>query len=443
MSGGVFAIALANLLELALGAGLLPMMGLARTWRELAVRLPLAYAVGLAATGIAAAHLSLLHVAVGRVGLPLLSVLSLAFGARRISRVQRRQAGARLLFALPAYLLLAVSAAYVVPAARLFAVKPLFEIDGWAVWAMRARALYEYGHPIAPVFTDSTYPTLQYPLLMPSLEAIDFRFMGTFDGTLVHLQLLGFAIAFVGGAWTLLRARAFPITLAAGLLAVVSAPTFFAQLQTNFVDVPLAIFVALGVAALAAWLREPAPGLLPAAALFLGAAALTKNEGEMFALTAFIAAVLFAPGRRRRAVAYAALGALAIDLPWRIWVQAHHLPTRDYALSNLFNPPYLWDHRGRVWPAAHELLAQISNTDTWSLVLPFVLAGLLGAFVLREMRPAAFGVTWLLLGFGGLVAIYWIQRLPLSSHLYNSSDRTIDSLMIGGALLVPVVVFSE
>ena len=47
-----------NVLILALGAGLLPRLRLARTWRQLLGRLPLAYAVGLAATGILAADLA-------------------------------------------------------------------------------------------------------------------------------------------------------------------------------------------------------------------------------------------------------------------------------------------------------------------------------------------------------------------------------------------------
>ena len=49
---------------------------------------------------------------------------------------------------LPVAILL-VSAAYLANAARLFAVKPLLENDGWALWGMRARALYEFGHPVA------------------------------------------------------------------------------------------------------------------------------------------------------------------------------------------------------------------------------------------------------------------------------------------------------
>src|SRR5262249_49770689 len=148
-------------------------------------------------------------------------------------------------------------------------VKPLLETDGWQLWALRARALYELGRPAAPVFTSTLYPGQPYPLWLPALEAADFRFMGAFDGTVVHLQLAGLAIAFVGGAWILLRRSAQPFLLAVALLVIVTAPTVFNQLRTNFADIPLALLTALGVAALAAWMQSGAAGLLPAAALFL------------------------------------------------------------------------------------------------------------------------------------------------------------------------------
>jgi len=429
----VSAIGIANLLMLAVGARLLPFLGVAETRRELVVRLPLAYPVGIAATGIVSAHLSLVHVAVGRIGLPTLAALSLVAGALRL-RGDRKPLRLRL-HVEPAYVVLALALVLSIRAVRMLAVKPLFEFDGWAIWATRARALYDYGHPIAPVFTDPIYPALQYPLLLPSLEAVDFRFLGRFDGTLVHLQLAGFALAFLCGGWVLLRDRVRPLLLASVLLAIVAAPTFFSQLQTNYADVPLATFVALGLASLAT-------GRLRLAALFLGAAALTKNEGEMFALAALLAGLLVVPRRRWLDLAACAVGVLVIEMPWRIWVQAHHLPTRDYALSNLFDPTYLWDHRNRVWPAASELWTQLSSRAAFSYLVPLVLGALLVGLLLRR-RAAFFAAAWLLLSFAGLLLIYWISRNPLTSHLYNTSDRTIDSLVFGAALLVPVLLAFE
>ena len=422
-----------------LGCGLLPFLRLARSRRELLTRAPLGYAVGLAATGILAAELAVVGIAVGRVLLALFAAVSLAAG---LARSAGGRAGSLRLprpGELPALAVLGILAAFAVPAARLLAVKPLLENDGWEIWGTRARALYDFGHPVAPVFTDPSYQALQHPLLLPALEALDFRFMNGFDGTLVHLQFLGLGAAFVAGAWALLRGQSRPLLLASTLLAIVTAPTYVNQLPTNYADVPLAMFVALGVAALAGWLATGAAGLLPAAALFLAAGALTKNEGECFALTAFVAAAAASRPGQRRPLARAAAAVVAADLPWRIWLQVHHVGIAEYSLSNLVDPSYLAAHAGRVWPSVSSLGLQLSRTASWSLLVPLVAFGLAGALATR-LRLALFAAGWLLLSFAGLVAIYWISTNPLGSNLTNSSDRTIDSLVLGGALLVPVLL---
>jgi hypothetical protein len=224
---------------------------------------------------------------------------------------------------------------------------------------------------------------------------------------------------------------------------LVAAPAFFDQLQTNYADVPLAMFVALGVAALATWLRTGEAGMLPAAALFLAAGALTKNEGECFSLTAFLAALAVARRGQRKPLLLAAAAVLAADLPWRIWIQANHVKIAEYSLSNLFNPSYLNGNDGRVWPSVRELGAQIARVPSWSYLILLALVGILGAIILRRLRLALFGTGWLLLSFAGLVGIYWISTNPLTSHLSNSSYRTIDSLVIAGALLAPVLLFRD
>jgi hypothetical protein len=436
----IAALVVANLLLLVLGTGLLPLLRLAETRRELLTRLPLAYAVGVAAGGILAAHLSLVHVPVGRIGLPLLAAGALALGLRRVWPAPPRRRLPWRQSEVAAVAVLGVTAAFAIPAARLYVVKPLVESDGWVIWGTRARTLFEYGHPIAPVFTDPTFPALQHPLLLPALEALDSRFMGSFDGTLLHLQFLGFAAAFVGGAWILLRMHAPPLLLAATLLAIVTAPSFFLQLGTNFADIPLAMSLALGLAALAAWLRTGATGLLPATALFFGAAALTKNEGELFAATAFVAALVVARAGQRRPLAWAALATLALDLPWRIWIELHDAKIAEYSLSYFFDLAYLADRRDRIWPSAHELLIQIWRRESWSYLLLLIAFGFVSAFVLRRFRLALFGLLWLGLSFAGLVAIYWISTNPLTNHLFNSSDRTIVTFLVAGALLVPVLL---
>ena len=378
MTGRVVALLVSNGLMLVLGAGLLPLMRLARTRRELVARLPLAYAVGLAATGVLVAELAVVDVPLGRIGLPLTAIAVFCVGLTRLERLPAEPRAA-MLGRVPALAVLAVSGVFLVAAARLFAVTPLIENDGWAIWGGRARALFEFGHPTGPAFTSSLYPALEYPLWLPGVEALDFRFLGHFDATLPAGQLFGLALALVGGSWVLLRRHAPPLLLAVSLLAILTAPTFFNQLPTNFADIPLAIWMALGLGALAAWLRSGESGLLPATVVFLGAATLTKNEGEMFVLAAFVAAALVAQRPQRRPLGYAAVIVLVIDLPWRIWVAFHHVKPANHSLSNLLSPSYLHEHSSRVRPTVHELLLQMRSTNSWSYLTLFILVGLLAA----------------------------------------------------------------
>jgi hypothetical protein len=439
----ILELSLANLLMLVVGIGLLPVLRLGSTPRSVVLQLPLAYAVGLAATGVVGANLALIDVPIGRVGLPLLAVAALALGSRRLERRRPPDRRPRALLQLvPAAAVLVVVGAYLGNAARLLAVKPLVENDSWALWGLRTRALYDFGHPIAPIFTNAMYPSLQYPLFVPALEAIDCRFMGAYDGTVLHLQQLGLAIAFFGGLWSLLHRRVPPLLLACALLAIVTAPSFFSQLQSNEADIPVAMMVALGVAALAAWLRAPEPGLLPAAVLFLTAGALTKNEGEVFVLAAFVAAFAVARRAQFRPLGAAALVTVALVLPWHLWLLAHHVTATKFALSRLLHPHYLTSHWYRVVSAQHQLIAHIQLGSSWGRLTLTAAAGVGVALVFRNLRIAAFATSWLLLCFGGLLLVYWASPLSLQPDLSYSADRTIDTLVIGAVTLVSLLVSS-
>jgi hypothetical protein len=142
---------------LALGAGLVPMLRSVRSRRELLVRLPLAYPVGIAATGIVSAHLALVHVP---------------------TRPTRRSS---------------------IPCSS----------RRWRPW-------------IPASWGTSTGRSSIY-------SSQDWRSPSS-------------------GARGRCSATACS-RCSSVLLAIVAAPTFFNQLQTNYADLPLAIFVALGVAA--------------------------------------------------------------------------------------------------------------------------------------------------------------------------------------------------
>ena len=440
MNTSVVEIGAANACMFLSGVGLLPLLGVAQTPRELVRRIALAYPVGLAATGIVSATLVVFDVPIGWPSLGITALLALTLGARRIGL--RPVAAVRRSARLPVlgWLTLAIATVFLVEAGRLLVVRPLSDNDAWQIWGLRAKALYDFGHPVSPIFTAPQYPALQHPLLLSAVQALDAHVIRRYDGTLLHVQLLGFAVAFVLGGWGLLRAHSSPLLLGLTLLAVLTAPTFFDQLQTNYADIPVATFVALGVIAVGVWISTDERSALALAALFLGAAALTKNEGEMFGLAVLVSAAAVCGRDRLRPLVIAAIAAAAPDVPWRAWIAIHHVKIAEYSLSNLADPHYLSAHSDRVWPSTHELLHQIAETGRWSLVAVLVPVGLAGAAVLGRWRLAIFSSAWLVLSFVGLVLINWISTNPLTYHLYGSSYRTIDAIVIGGAGLVPLLI---
>src|SRR5689334_13938601 len=84
MTGRILDLLALNLLMLALGTGLLPLLRLAGSRRELLERAPLAYLVGIVATGVAAAELAVVDMPVGWLALALLAAAALVLGLRRV-----------------------------------------------------------------------------------------------------------------------------------------------------------------------------------------------------------------------------------------------------------------------------------------------------------------------------------------------------------------------
>ena len=446
MSGSLTPLLAAQGLYFAIGAGLLPLLGVARSWSGLLVRIGLAYMVGVAAVGILAAHLALAGVSLALPELSGAAAASLLLGWWRIVR-----RGEPSTFSLPRPHLrwvipfgaLVTTVVLLGHAARTFAVRPLLEWDGWAIWAMKARALWEFGGADGRVFTSPDYAPLHldYPLLFPSLEATAFRVMGGFDGTLVHVQLVALAFGFAAALWSLLYGRAPGDVLGLSILALMAAPPVLILLSWNVADIPVAFFAGLGVAALGRWLVADEGWALACATLFLGAAALTKNEGLVFAVAAFVAlaGALSLRGRRRLLPAGFAAFAVALTiLPWQVFTAVHDLRNTDYDLGKLLDFGYLSDRSERVEPAAAELWRQI-GLERWGYVVPLVFVALAAALLARRFALAAFAAVWLGLSFAGLLLVYWISELELGGHLLFSADRTVSTLVVGGGALAPLL----
>jgi hypothetical protein len=424
----------ANMLMFAAGLGALPLLGVAKTWRELLARSGIAYMCGIVIAGIVAANLALVHVSFGWTGLGVLAAILVTAGGQRLRRTER-PVWRRLRPGWVTLAGIALVTAVLIEYGRAFAVAPLNRYDAWAIWALKGHALYAFGWADPVVFAGDAYrfANLDYPLLLPSLEAIDFRAMGAFDTRVLHLQFLLFLVAALLALAALLRDRVPPLLLWPSLLAVVLAPAVFDQLLTAYADVPLAIVFAVGVAAAGRWLVTSERWALALTALCFAGALLTKNEGTLFVVAAFVGLAVVARDRWRPLAVAAAVDVLVL-LPWQVYVRVHDLHDINYSLSDSFNG------RLGVGPIAFRTLgAEMVDPLQWGLLLPLFGVAVAAALLTGLRALPLYALVWPLVSWLGLSWIYVITHFEYSSYLDSTKERVIASIVLGGAALTPLL----
>jgi hypothetical protein len=427
----------ANGLILVVGIGALPLLGAARSWRELLPRSGLAYLCGLVIVGIVSAHLALVHVSVGWIGLSLLAAAAVAATFWRLWGTARPR------LSRPRWVDVAGAAAFaaiVVEYARAFRVAPLNRYDAWAIWALKGHALYAFGWADPAVFAGASYrfANLDYPLLLPSLEAIDFRAMGAFDTRLLHVQFLLFLVAAVLALIALLRDLVSPLVLWISVLALALAPAVFDQLLTAYADLPLALVFGVGVAAIGRWTMTNERWSLAIATLFFGGTIMTKNEGALVVLAVFLALLVVAR-QRWRALAVAAAVDVALIVPWRIYVAVHHIHDINYSFLNSFDYSHVHGRAG-VGPIAFRTLGnQMIDPGQWGLLVPIAAAVVLVALVTGPRTLPLFAVIWTFVSWLGLSWIYVISHYEYSYYLDSTKERVVASIVVGLAALTPLI----
>ena len=427
----------ANALIVCVGLGILPWLGVARSWRELLSRCGLAYLCGLVATGILAAHLALLHVSFGWPALALAAAVSAMSGVWHL-RGSERPVWTRPRW--PAVGAAAALAALLAEYARAFAVAPLNRYDAWAIWTLKGHALYAFGWADPAVFAGSEYrfANLDYPLLLPSLEALDFHAMGAFDTRLVHVQFVLLLVAALAALGTVLAGRVSALVLWLLLGAVALAPAVFDQLLTAYADLPLALVFAVGVAAAARWLVTDERWSLAVATLCFAGALLLKNEGALFVAAAFAGLFAAAYGRWRALAVALAVDVLLL-LPWKLYVRAHDLRDINYSLGDTFDVHHVSGRLG-VGPIAFRTLGrEMADPRQWGLLAPLFVVLLVFAAARGARSLALFGAVTVLLSWLGLSWIYVISQFEYSSYLDSTKSRVVASVVLAAAALIPLL----
>jgi hypothetical protein len=414
----------ANALMLVAGLGL---VGLRRA--------AVAYLAGIALCGVLAAELAVVGVAYGWT---LLAVTAAVSAAYRIWRLRSARGGLRLTRpSLPALAACALLLALVVRAWPSYTVQPFDEYDGWAMWAMKARALYLFGWADPTLFAAPAAAPLHldYPLFLPALEALGYRTLGGFDTQLVHVQFLLLAVASVAALAWVLRGVSSSWVVWSVVVAAAAAPNVLLRLLTGYADLPLALLVAPAVAAAARWLLTRERFLLELATLLFAAAALTKNEGLIFVLAAYVGLLVTAP-RLWRPLLVSALALEALLLPWQVYVAAHGIQS-DSVFASAFR---FHGHLGIGPIALRRLVEECFSFRQWTLLAPLFALALLAAALRGSYRIALFGAVWAGASLAALTWIYVSSSIPYSDYLDFSADRIVSSLVLGAVALVPLLV---
>jgi hypothetical protein len=426
-------LVLANACFLAAGLGIVRLFG----WR-LRRHLGIAYMAGVAAVGVLSTLMLLVGLALQWWQALVLCALLASLGLVRRERVEDAGPRPAWRIALPAGGLLGGYLA-VLFVQSLY--QPLNTWDAWSDWTMKARAIVLLGGLKTSLFANHAYASLHldYPVLMPAVEAIDFRFMGRLDPQVIHVQFWLLFAGFLVAVYELLRDRVPQTLLWPALLVLGTAPALVDNLTSGDADVPVAVFFAL--AALAGWryLSTGERRNVWLFALLSGAALSTKVEGEVFVGVLFLLVLIFVAATRRplAPLGPALAWCLISIVPWQIWISAHDVHSVT-PLRRTLSPSFLWGRTDRIGPWVHWLLHQ-SVTTGWLEILPVAVGVAVVALLVRGGRGALFPIAVLLGVFLGLTWGYMARPLGIQEILATAGRRTLTTLVVAAAVFLPVL----
>lgn len=433
MSADVPGFVAVNVLFLLAGLGVTGAAGWWRGPRAAAGSLGISYLAGVAAYGVVAQALLVAGASLSRAQVVLVCLV-LALGAVR----GLRGAGGPVWAPRLSWPVVVTAVLLVVLAVDMWW-QPLWAYDSWTFWTPRAHALSALNGLDGRWFRSYDLGTLDYPLLLPAVEAAGFRFTGYEAGLLdiqsllfVATALLAFAEVVVprGPRW----ARVLPFL-------VVVSPSLADQIASAEADLPLAALFACAAVCGYLWHRERLAGSLALFAVFAGGAAATKIEGLPFVLSLLVAlGVAEARRSRRDALVLAAvgLGSLLVALgPWRYWMSAHGISSES-SFGRITDVHALADHAGRVPYSTGYLLAKTFDPRAWVLLAPLLVVLILLA-ARGARREAAVVAAIGILCFASLVLAYWTTPFELHFHLATTARRVITGPLFAWVFLVPLL----
>jgi hypothetical protein len=433
-----------NLLFLLAGTLLLWWIRGWRTWGDVLALAGLAYVLGLATVAVVA---TLLLVAGG--GLSTDAVVALvcgiagagavggAVGRRPLParpRLRRPEAGE-----LVALVPTALAATVLVELYRVARISPLTSWDAWAFWIPKAKAIYFFGGLDEQLFRSLAGPN--YPILLPALNAMDFRFMGSTDATTLTVQYVLLFAGFLAAAAALLRRLAHPALVWLFLLIATVVPDLDRRLLDRIGDWPLDIFFVLATLALARWLMTRERWSLVVYGVMLAAAFATKREGQLLGACLVVGAIVAAGWARRRDwawIAGVAACAYVVNVPWRIWWTSRHLSS-DTPIGGILHGTAQFD---RILPSLKLVLELLFDSGLFLPVAAVAVAAAAIALTRRDRTAAVLFAVTFTLGIVGFAWVNWSDAhvVITTNPGLNPTRRAVGSLVLLSIAMSPLLL---
>jgi len=285
----------------------------------------------------------------------------------------------------------------------------LWEWDFWAIWGFKARTFLEIGtidwRFLESPFNDFTHP--DYPLLYPLNYAYSALMSGGWSDRWLGFVGVAFSLALLLIVRHLAGEETRPIFAAAITFAVT-----FAALSKfiGLAEAPMIAFGGAGLLFLRRGLLFDNDASMRHAAILIGLAAATKNEGMALLVTAVIAVAIV----RWRAV-IRLWPAFAIAMPWAILKSLHHFTsdlTRGDFISRLFY------RLGAIVPIGAMLVSNLAVRWVWLALLIAIL------FVpQRERSRERFVLIAFIVQIGFYIAIYCATANDVQWQIATSWPR--------------------
>lgn len=307
--------------------------------------------------------------------------------------------------------------------------------DGIMNFGIKAKIFFLEGGVPLSYFSDlsRTWTHLNYPLLVPLMEAWVYRFAGQVDERQLMIIFFCFFLSLLGLFYAALRRRHSQLYSLVFAVILCATPFVLRMTASGYADLPLATLILAASIYLYSWLQGRRTDDLVLASVLAAQCVWVKREGLVFWLVCLAAVAAWSifsqpnPLRQKMRVLFTYLVPVLVLAPWFGVMAWQQPPDTDFVklgvgavLANINRLPVLLGL----------LLRELSAVERWGVLwLLFLLVGLAS----RRRRWAA-GDLFLLLGAATYLLVmassYMLSSWPsYLDHAQASFDRLVFQVM--------------